>query len=306
MNRTRLLHEVGVAALEWLAAHRDGFRLKDWPGDAEDRTRLKPVGELATIGATLLREGVAGSRQAALVRQLVDFAWREVLEGGTVLARMQRDEPLSPMPLELYAPFRELGHRNPQVERAAALTHRLAGWQALEMHPVRRLGLAVTEQRAGLAPSVDIAEATARTWLGRTPEPWTAGFHITYDVTHTVFHLTRWGARPDGLPPELAAYLALWLPAWLHDWADLGHWDLLGELLVVDACLPEPALDEGLWQRYAAAQDAGGAMPAEGALPACDDAGRLFDLVHHPTLVAAFASAMATSRSLSALSAGPG
>ncbi|MBW1603752.1 hypothetical protein JJV70_16880 [Streptomyces sp. JJ66] len=304
MIRTQLLHDVGVGALEWLSAHRDQFRLRERPQDAEDRARLKPVGELATIGAALLREGVAGSRQAALVRQLLDFAWREVLDGGTALARMQREEPLSPMPLEFHTPFRELGYRNPDVEQAAALSRQLTSWQALEMLPVRRLGLAVTEERAGLPPSTDLAEATARTWLGRTPEPWTLGFHIGYDVTHTVFHLTRWGARPDGLPPDLAAYLAQWLPAWLEDWADAAHWDLLGELLAVDACLPEPALDPGVWERYAAAQHPSGAMPVEGRMPALDDPAELFDLVHHPTLVAAFASTMATSRALSGLAAG--
>ncbi len=41
-------------------------------------------------------------------------------------------------------------------------------------------------------------------------------------------------------------------------------------------------------------------MPIHREMPE-GDAAEVFDLVHHPTLVAAFASAMATSRALSAV-----
>ena len=105
------------------------------------------------------------------------------------------------------------------------------------------------------------------TWLARTPEPWTVEGHIAYDVTHTVFHLTDWGENPDGLPPDIADYLATWLPAWIDDWLDLERWDLLGELLVIDACLPRPTLDERAWQAFAAAQQPDGAMPAIRTMP---------------------------------------
>ncbi|MBW1597084.1 hypothetical protein [Streptomyces sp. JJ38] len=301
MIPTQILHDVGVRALEWLAAHRDHFRFRLTEDDDLDLARLKPVGELAVIGGALYREGVAGSRQSALARELLDFAWRDVLDGGAALARIQREEPLSPMPLEVYTPFRELGLRNPEVERRVAGSRSLASWAALEVQPTRRLGLSVAEERAGHPPSLDVAEAARRTWLGQTPEPWTLSFHLAYDVTHTVFHLTRWGARPEALPPDLAVYLDLWLPAWLEDWAERGHWDLLGELLIVDACLPRPTLDEAAWRCYAAAQDPGGAMPVEGGMPDARDASALFDQLHHPTLVAAFASVMATSRSLATL-----
>jgi hypothetical protein len=42
-------------------------------------------------------------------------------------------------------------------------------------------------------------------------------------------------------------------------------------------------------------------MPAQGRVPD-GPPDEVFDVVYHPTLVAAFASAMATSRALSALS----
>ncbi|GAU71021.1 hypothetical protein SSP35_25_00580 [Streptomyces sp. NBRC 110611] len=296
-----LLHRVGDRALAWLDDHREYFRLT--PDDCVDNStvveRLKPIGELALNMRVLFREGVAGSRQQARAGQLLDFTWRELLDGGNVLARLQHDEPLSPVPLEVYATFHELGHRHPGLEAAVRTGRRTLTWTTLEMVPNRRLGVLNAERKLGLVPSGDFDEAVARTWLGQLPEPWTVQLHIGYDITHTVFHLTNWGEFPERIPPEIADYLTRYLPAWLDDWADLEHWDLLGELLVVDACLPRPTLDAGLWERYAAAQDGSGAMPIQRGMPQGDPA-RVFDLVHHPTLVAAFASAMATSRALSA------
>ncbi|MFJ1588220.1 DUF6895 family protein [Streptomyces sp. NPDC088197] len=296
-----LLHQVGERALAWLDANREHFRLTD-----DDRAtsgavieRLKPIGELAINMRVLSREGVAGSRQRDRSLRLLDFAWRELLDGGNVLAALQRDEPLSPVPLEIYATFYELGHRHPGVEDAVALSRRTASWRALEMVPNRRLGLLNAERKLGLVPSGDFDLAVERTWLGQTPEPWTVQFHIAYDLTHTVFHLTNWGEAPDRIPPAIVDYLTRYLPAWTEDWADLAHWDLLGELLVVDACLPRPALDGEVWERYAAAQSDSGAMPVRNGMPD-GNAAEVFDQVHHPTLVAAFASAMATSRALSA------
>ncbi|MEV6405032.1 DUF6895 family protein [Streptomyces bobili] len=301
MTDTRLIHTVGVRALEWLWSHREGFRLEpDVDPEVGFLERLKPVGELALICKVLFREGVAGARQADLARRLLDHAWRETLDGGAHLVLAQRIEPISPIPFEVYLPFRELGHSRPDIERAAVLNHRIDSWSAFEMTPTRRLGLSAFQRRFGLSPRPPEADALAGTWLARTPEPWTVEGHIAYDITHAVFHLTDWGERPDGLPPRIAEYLADWLPVWLDDWLDLRRWDLLGELLVVDACLPRPTLDERAWTAFAAAQQADGAMPALRSMPE-GDPDQVFDIVYHPTLVAAFASALATSRALSEL-----
>jgi hypothetical protein len=299
-----LLHRVGEGALAWLDANREQFRLTD-DDLATGRgiiERLKPVGELVINMRVLSREGVAGSQQRDTSVRLLDHAWRDLLDGGNLLAELQQQEPLSPVPLEIYASLYELGHRHPGLEEAIDLARATVSWRALEMVPNRRLGLLNAERKTGRAPSGDVDQALAATWLGRMPEPWTVQLHIAYDITHTVFHLTDWGAAPDRIPRPIADYLALYLPAWTADWAELEHWDLLGELLVVDACLPVPTLDAEVWERYAAAQSQDGAMPVLGALPE-GTPGDVFDQVHHPTLVAAFASAMATSRALSAAAA---
>ncbi|MET9800936.1 hypothetical protein [Streptomyces sp. NPDC006368] len=299
MTGLQLIHGVGAGALEWLYAHRDGFRLEpDVDPEIGFLERFKPIGELGVICKVLFREGVSGSRQTDLARRLLDHAWREALDGGRMLVRGQRTEPISPIPFEVYVPFRELGYRNPDMERWARLNHRLGSWKALEVTPVRRLALCAYERRFGLEPSMPEGEALARTWLGRMPEPWTVDTHIGYDITHVVFHLTDWGENPGGLPPHLADHLATWLPVWLDDWLDLRRWDLLGELLVVDACLPGPTLDAAAWEGFAAAQQPDGAMPAFLDMPE-GDPDEVFDVVYHSTLVAAFASILAMSRALS-------
>ncbi|UQA96954.1 DUF6895 family protein [Streptomyces halobius] len=296
-----LLHAVGDRALTWLDEHREHFRLtpEDRAAGSTLIERIKPIGELVINMQVLFREGVAGSRQHARAGQLLDFAWRDLLDGGNVLAALQHDEPLSPVPFEVYAAFHELGYRHPGLEAAMEVCRRTATWAALEMVPNRRLGVLNAERKMGLSPGADFDRAVERTWLGRRPEPWTVQLHIAYDLTHTVFHLTNWGEAPGRVPPAIASYLELYLPAWMDDWAELEHWDLLGELLVVDACLPRPTLDARYWERYAAAQSDTGAMPVQRGMPDGDPA-EVFDAVHHPTLVAAFASAMATSRALSA------
>ncbi|MEV5420809.1 DUF6895 family protein [Streptomyces albogriseolus] len=301
MTDTRLIHTVGAGALEWLWAHRDGFRLEpDVDPEVGFLERFKPVGELALICSVLFREGVAGSRQAELARRLIDHAWRDTLDGGRMLVRGQRTEPISPIPFEVYLPFRELGYSQPEMERAVVLNHRLDSWQAFETRPNRRLAISAFQRRFGLSPRPSESEALRATWLARTPEPWTVEGHIAYDITHCVFHLTDWVENPDGLPPDIADYLATWLPAWIDDWLDLRRWDLLGELLVVDACLPRPTLDEPAWRAFAAAQQPDGAMPAIRTMPEGDEE-EVFDIVYHSTLVAAFASVLATSRALTAL-----
>ncbi|GGP82315.1 DUF6895 family protein [Streptomyces calvus] len=301
MTDTRIVHTVGVGAMEWLWAHRDGFRLEpDADPEVGFLERFKPVGELALVCKVLFREGVAGSRQADLARRLLDHVWRETLDGGTMLVRGQRTEPASPIPFEVYLPFRELGYSQPEVERAVVLNHRLDSWRAFEATPTRRLGLSAFQRRFGLTPRPAEDEALRATWLAHTPEPWTVEGHIAYDITHCVFHLTDWGENPAGLPADIADYLATWLPAWIDDWLDLERWDLLGELLVVDACLPRPTLDEPAWRAFAAAQQPDGAMPAIRVMPEGDEEA-VFDIVYHSTLVAAFASVLATSRALTEL-----
>lgn len=96
MSGIQQIHEVGAKALQWLHAHRDGFRLEDDPSpEVGMLDRFQPLGELALISKVIFREGVAGSQQASLARSLLDFAWHELLDSGHRLLEGQRREPLS-------------------------------------------------------------------------------------------------------------------------------------------------------------------------------------------------------------------
>ncbi|WP_438827429.1 DUF6895 family protein, partial [Streptomyces otsuchiensis] len=138
-----VMHEVGDRAIAWLHQHQNGFRPRhdDSTTDWEVKDRLKPIGELALIGKVLFREGVAGSRQSALTRQLLDNAWRDLLDGGRLLTWMQQQEPLSPIPFEIYVPFRELGYEETSFEATARTVHALDSWSAMEAQPAHRQGL---------------------------------------------------------------------------------------------------------------------------------------------------------------------
>ncbi|QUH03883.1 hypothetical protein HUO13_26440 [Saccharopolyspora erythraea] len=301
MSSPALLHQVGARAWDWLAVHREHFRPR--PGEDDPAQAFKPVGELAMAAAVLLREGVAGSQQAASARSLLDFAWYEALDAGDMLERVQREAPLTSACMEVYVHFHERGYRHPGLEDTLRVLRTLRGCSTAETLPYRRLGIALAEQRLGLAVA-GVDDAVRATLLGGVPEPWTVDHHVAYDIAHTVFYLTDWGARPEQVHHEIADYLDLWLPVWIEECIERRQWDLLGELLATDACLPQPALDAESWQHLAVAQTPDGALPVTGNVPT-GDADDVFELVYHPTLVAAFAATLATSRALTALAANP-
>ncbi|WP_428986203.1 DUF6895 family protein [Streptomyces pyxinae] len=270
--------EVTRTSLDWVAAHRDGFRLgPDALDPAADVNRSwKPLGELAQVCARVRSHGAPGGPARRIAGELLDFAWRETGEGALLLD-LQRLEPAATYPLEVYAVFASAGYRHPGYEELAGSLVRTRSWRATEMHPNRRLGVRNAERRAGLRsgpapfPAAGVSGAEAGpygvrpgpaadavrpdggptdsgptdpagldiTWLGALPEPWLFERAAGYTLTHVVFHLTDWGRWPRGIPPGLAGYLDDWLPAWLDGCLDDEQWDLGCELLAVAASLPD-------------------------------------------------------------------
>jgi hypothetical protein len=105
----------------------------------------------------------------------------------------------------------------------------------LELRAWEKLELAVALERLGLPSPLTPAAAFARTWLAQRPEAWALTPRIGYQVTHAVFHVTDFGARPERLPPDTRAYLADWLPVWMAYAARLEHLDLLAEFVMATA-----------------------------------------------------------------------
>ena len=291
-------HKLAEGAWCWLGAvHRD-FALDPLavPEQLDLVRDLQPLGELALAGSLAVREGVTGGHGARVALALVAFAW-EQFRAGELLFELLRDRPMELFPLDTYAIFVRAGYRHLGLE--ALLAH-LAGLRATrspEVVPNRALGTANGERLVGLPERWDTTELAARTLLGAYPEPWAVDLDALYAITHTVYHLTDWAARPNGLPAHLQDYLHAWLPVWLEVYLEAGHWDVVAELLVVDLCLAQPAYPAPAWTRLRAAQHADGLLPAE----AWRDTRTTKNLVrnhYHSGVVATIAGTLGVARRL--------
>jgi hypothetical protein len=261
---------------------------------AEPDSVYKPLGELALAASLVLRDEALPAAGRRTARDLLDFAWDQ-LRGGDLLYERQLRFPAMTDPLEPYVHFHRAGHRHEQLQALLAHLTTLTSYREYEHLPNRRMAMANATRTIGVVDRTDWSARTAATWLGATPEPWTMDWLMAYSMTHTVFHLTDFGARPQALPPRLRDYLATWLPVWTDVWLEIEEWDLVAELLVVDACLPEPARDPADWRRLAAAQHEDGLLPRDGRT-GTQDPDRRFADHYHTAVVATVAASLVLSR----------
>ncbi|MFE2499547.1 DUF6895 family protein [Streptomyces scopuliridis] len=305
MPVTEAAHRIASQALTWLHTHREhGALPPDTTAELADPDSVyKPLGETALAASLVLREGVAGSAELRLARELLDFSWKQ-LGGGAMLHERLLRYPMMTDPLETYAHFARCDYRHEALDRLLAHTTSLRSARAAEMLPNRRLAVANAARIGGFDQgglATDWAALSRATWLGACPEPWLIDWMTAYYMTHTVFHLTDWGRLPSGLPGDVAQYVTRWLPAWIDIWAEIGEWDLVAELLIVGNCLPEPRRDPAQWERLAGIQHEDGLMPRD-SHPVGDDPAERFAAHHHTTVVAAVAGTLAVSRALGARS----
>ncbi|MGP3985864.1 DUF6895 family protein [Streptomyces sp. 3N207] len=298
MPVTATAHRVAIRALDWLRRTEvyGGLPADTTAELADPDSMYKPLGETAMVCSLVLREGVTGRRETRTARELLDFAWQQLREGDRLYERQLR-HPVTTDPLELYTHFVRAGYRHPRLDGLLAHLDGLRSWHAVEMMPNRRLAVANAARVAGIVGEQDWQALAAETWLGRTPEPWAIDWATAYNLTHTVFHLTDWGARPNAMPSELQSYLTTWLPVWIDIWKEVAQWDLVGELLIVGACLEKPLCDRTVWEELAAAQHDDGLLPRD-AEPVPDDPAEAFRIHQHTTLVAAAAGTLTLSCTL--------
>ncbi len=289
-------HHVAVKALRWLRANQTlGAMPPESTADLADPDSVyKPLSENALAASLVLREAIAEPAELHAAEDLVDFAWRELRDGDLLYERALRHTLMSD-PLEVYAHFARCGRRHTHLERLLNHQARLRSVRGAEVIPNRRLAIANAARIVGLDHGHDWAALAAATWLGALPEPWAIDWMTAYCVTHTVFHLTDWGARPDGLNPEITSYLQTWLPVWIEVWLEIGQWDLVGELLIVGACLDEPYRDPGHWGAFAAVQHDDGLVPRD-AEPVDGEPAQVFTDHQHTAVVAIVAGTLATAR----------
>lgn len=305
-----LCHEVSDRALSWLDGAAPQFAealdtlADEGPDQLDVDDTLKPVAELAMMAYLVEREGVTGQAGGRIAPRLLQLAWEQVWHGQLLHARQLRF-PQATESLECYVWFARAGLHNPELESLLASLARLrASGACPEFQPTRELAVLRAVEHLGLPGHTSIEHVVEHTWLGRTPPPWMADGISLYAVTHAVYHLTDWGARPAALPPHLATYLRAWLPAWLEVYCEAEHWDLVAELLLTDACLPEPDRPAAIWKRLAAAQHSDGLLPY-GPVPVPEDAAAAWRDHYHPTIAAALAGTMTLSRGLDQSEADP-
>ncbi|MGW0331499.1 DUF6895 family protein [Streptomyces sp. NPDC003011] len=294
------VQERGVAALGWISAHRDAFRLGEdaLAADGDVNASWKPLGELAQVCVCVRRHTDPADPWHVAASDLLTFAWQQTGEGA-LFHDLQRLEPFATYPLEVYAAFASAGLRHAGYEHAAATVARTRGWRSTEQEPNRRLSVLNSERRSRLPLHGNPPEALRRTWLGGLPEPWTFERNAGYTLTHVVFHLTDWGLDTRGLPPDVATYLRHWLPPWLDTCLEDEQWDLACELLAVAGSLPrlpESTVLADAWDRIAKAQDDSGAVPEVGPGRSGREPERSFAGCYHSTLMTAFAAAVTVAR----------
>ncbi|WP_431042761.1 DUF6895 family protein [Streptomyces sp. P1-3] len=295
---TAIAHQVAVKALGWLHRHCEfGALPPDTTADLGDPNSVyKPLGETALAGSLVLRESAAGSAEIQAARELLDFSWVQLREGDMLYERQLRHQLMTD-PLETYAHFARSGYRHEGMERLLRHNAGLRSVRAIEHMPNRKLAVANAARVARIDYDVDWVRLTQATWLGATPEPWAIDWMTAYSVTHTVFHLTDWGARPEGLPRQISRYLSTWVPVWIDIWREVAQWDLVAELMIVGCCLREPVCDPETWALLAEVQHEDGLLPRDGD-PVSEDPEQRFNDHQHTAVVAAVAGTIAVSRTL--------
>lgn len=288
--------QVATKALRWLHTNqRLGAMPPGTTADlAEPDSVYKPLGESALAASLVLREAVAKPADLHAAEELVDFTWHELGTGDLLYERALR-HTLMTDPLEVYAHFVRCGRRHPSLDQLLAHQIRLCSVHNIEALPNRKLAIANAARIIGLDYGHDWNTLSAATWLGARPEPWAIDWMTAYYMTHTVFHLTDWGARPEGLNAEITAYLWTWLPVWIDVWLEIGEWDLVGELLIVGACLEEPYRNSHHWAAFAAVQHPDGLVPRD-AEPVEGTPQQIFTAHQHTVMVAIVAGTLATAR----------
>ena len=294
----RCAQRLAEGAWRWLGEVHETFRIDPdvSVGTLDIDRDLKPLGELALTGMLGLREGATGRHGSAVASRLVEFAWQQ-LRAGELLCELIQQNPPDVYAGETYAIFVEAGYHHPQLTAQLAHQHSLRVSSALDIAPSRALGVLNSDRVLGLPPRWDAAELTTRTLLGARPEPWALDLGSLYVITHIVYHLTNDGAHPGRLPEHLQDYLHDCLPIWIEVYLEAGHWDIVGELLMVDLCLSHPNPSASSWARLVAAQHENGMVPAE-AWRNSQTEKNLVRNHYHSTAVAAMTGTLGVARHL--------
>jgi hypothetical protein len=232
-----LLDKPALKAIKWVNDHREYFSLRH-ASSQEERIRLfKPLGELAL--AAWVARGVTIRTEGDWSKEILDLCWTEFNNGDDLFHLIVARPDLIVLST-IYATFRVSGYSNYRLDSYLRYLANTANSGAIEFPAWRRLDVAYGFASLGLAPFPE--DASSRIWAAWSPEPWMITEDSAYALTHSVFYITDFGAKPLWLVDDVSAYIRAWLPSWMAIFNPSAHSDLFAELLMVAACIGVPSL----------------------------------------------------------------
>jgi hypothetical protein len=297
MDLNTQIEEMVDRSLSWAGHHLDLFQAADAP-DGRVQTTLKPLVELSLL-CMLCRRHAEFDHDSRIRNMLAVSAetW-STRHGCDRLVR-------NPDAFRLHAIWHESlvhggalrGEDRPIVQ--AVVDHGYV--TATEEVGFRDLDLRHLLDLGGYRHHLPSYRSLYRqTVLGRGGPVLSFNHVDAYSVTHTLFYLSDFGARPlDAIPQRELPYVRWILEVLLGQYLLREDWDLVAELLLGAACVrwkPPDALCNAAWNGLIGAQRDDGAIPSRSfeedacdALPEIERRAYAFEHSYHTTLAAAIA-----------------
>ncbi len=229
-------------AISWVTDHlsdfepanRDEFSIRDFKSIAELTIVLVRLLESNTVRdpAFARSEAIALRNWKAFVIETCSSSrYRDALE------RSPHDVAVVVFP---YVLLRAIGVRMRRCEAAVARLTALGFPDSIEMVPHRELDRRYFYWRAGLLRrEPDWKSLYRRTALARMKSVLHVDLWTAYAITHTIFYLGRFGNDRCIGSCASAIRMARIVDSLLIHYCRIGNWDLVGELLIDAASLPD-------------------------------------------------------------------
>lgn len=297
MEMNRRIEEMVDRALSWAGHHLDLFQAADAP-DGRVQTTLKPLVELSLL-CMLCRRHARFDDDPRIARMLAVSAetWK-THHGCDRLVR-------SPEAFRLHAIWHQslvhAGALRGEERRViqAVVDHGYV--TATEDVAFRDLDLRHLLDLGGYRHDLPSYRSLYRqTVLGRGGAVLSFNHADAYSVTHTLFYLSDFAARPIAAIPRRELPYVRWIvQVLLGQYLLVEDWDLVAELLFSASCLrrnPPDVLRDAAWNGLLGAQRDDGAIPSrsfeedtQASLPETERRAYAFEHSYHTTLAAAIA-----------------
>lgn len=227
-----LLESVFDNSFGWVLERKSFFSVHPYKNTPRLLDLIKPMGELMLVADLLLRT----SHRKNDARDLLDFGWEE-LEKGKVLESILCSRPDLLTLSAIYAVFHVNGYHSESLKTQIERVVKTPGYFNLDLPAWRRLDLLHGLSSLNINTDQKISSVFKNSWLAEKYSYWTITDATAYGVTHTVFYMTDYGRKPDGLPEDIISYLSAVLPKWAEHYLQEGNYDLASEMFMSMGCI---------------------------------------------------------------------